>query len=157
VFTKSILLKARSSGISLGTAKSALNVFQQLKQGIRTSVFNKIFKPVSGMHTSIAGQQILSWKARIPASLIPQSDFYQETKYMYKFTVPVFDKAQGTWSNEWVSLGSNRILTPDYAWQQFMDNYKDTTPSGLTTFYTKETKFEEASFQGVWKAWEWTR
>lgn len=154
---QSTLQKARSLGVPMPSARKALSIVRSFGKGVRTSSFNKLYKPISTMPTSIAKQSLLSWKARIPMSIIPEADFILNTKYLYKFRVNMFDSAQGTWSERYVSIGSDRKLNAAQAWQLFQDNYMDENISVSASFYKQAIDIPSVTFAGVWQTMKWNR
>ena len=152
-----LMREAKIAGIDLGSARSALSTVRSFGSGLRTSTFNKIFKAVIKKPISITKQVGLKWKTRIPTSIIPESDYALDTKYVYKFKVDVFDKAQKKWSERWVSLGTDRNMTAQDAWKDFVDNHIDTARGAAATLYTQLVDLPSVTFEGVWKQWDWRR
>jgi len=146
---KTTLKTARSLGVKLPSMSQALSTFRQIGYGVSRPSFSQMYQHIPELTVTAAKQQLLSWSDRIPMELIPRSEHFLSTKYLYTYRVNVLDNTTGQWSEKYVSLGSDKKLTVKQAWNEFTENFIDAGPGALGTFYSQTVNTDSVSFVGV--------
>jgi len=148
---KNFLGHAKAQLTVLPSQKNALQALRNLNFGVSASSFSKVYKDVVSTPAKDLIKTQYGWGERIPVSAIPQADWDMSTKYVYQFKGNVLDHTTGKWSEQWFSLGTDRKITANQAWQEFQDNFIDSQIGNIGSYYSNYMDFETVSFESIFQ------